>query len=222
MTSATLSPDGSRILTASADNTARIWEAASGKPLATLEGHTSIVTCAAFSPDGSRILTAAADNTARIWDAASGKPLAILQGHTGMLTSAAFSPDGASILTASDDATARLWDARSGKPLVIFQGHTKALTSAAFSSDGTRVLTASDDTTARVWLLLRANVPAPSWFADLLDAAATKHFDEDGDLRDYEWEEWQRLRSRVRASVLADRTRYGAIGRWFFGDSPAR
>ena len=73
-------PDGSRILTASYDNTARLWDR-DGKPLATLKGHTDMVTSAVFAPDGGRILTASDDNTARLWDL-DGKPLAILKGHT--------------------------------------------------------------------------------------------------------------------------------------------
>ena len=69
VSSAAFSPDGSRIVTASQDGTARIWDAASGKEMAILRGHDSVVCSAAFSPNGSRIVTASADHTARIWDA---------------------------------------------------------------------------------------------------------------------------------------------------------
>ena len=81
MNSAAFSPDGSRIVTASADNTARVWDAATGKAIAVLSGHEGRVNSAAFSPDGSRIVTASADNTARVWDAATGKAIAVLSGH---------------------------------------------------------------------------------------------------------------------------------------------
>jgi len=148
VSSAVFSPDGERILTASYDQTARVWDL-SGKQLGTLQGHTEIVNSAVFSPDGQRILTASADHTARVWNL-SGKELATLQGHTGVVLSAVFSPDGQRILTASYDQTARVWDL-SGKQLMTLKGHTAAVNSAVFSPDGQRILTASDDNTARVW-----------------------------------------------------------------------
>ena len=69
--SAAFSPDGSRIVTASDDRTARIWDAASAKEIAVLSGHDNRLWSAAFSPDGLRIVTASGDKTARIWDVAS-------------------------------------------------------------------------------------------------------------------------------------------------------
>ena len=57
MWSAAFSPDGSRIVTASNDKTARVWDAATGIAIAVLSGHEGPVWSAAFSPDGSRIVT---------------------------------------------------------------------------------------------------------------------------------------------------------------------
>jgi WD40 repeat protein len=103
------SPDGTRVLTGSQDNTARLWDAATGKAVATLAGHTAPVEAVAFSPDGTRAVTASWDNTARLWDAATGKTVATLTGHSGPLWAVAFSPDGTHVLTGSEDNTARLW-----------------------------------------------------------------------------------------------------------------
>ena len=115
--SAVFSPDGARVLTASYDNTARLWDAASGQELRVLRGHEHQVNSAVFSPDGARVLTASDGNTARLWDAASGQELRVLRGHECSVYSAVFSPDGARVLTASADNTARLWDAASGQEL---------------------------------------------------------------------------------------------------------
>ena len=68
--SAALSPDGKYLLTASWDQTARIWDAATGQEVRTLSGHTDRVNSAAYSPDGRHLVTASGDLTARIWDVA--------------------------------------------------------------------------------------------------------------------------------------------------------
>ncbi|WP_017718343.1 nSTAND1 domain-containing NTPase, partial [Kamptonema formosum] len=148
VTSASFSPDGKRILTASSDNTARVWDS-TGKLLSELKGHQGPVISASFSPDGKRILTASWDKTARVWDS-TGKLLSELKGHQGDVTSASFSPDGKRILTASSDNTARVWDS-TGKLLSELKGHQGPVISASFSPDGKRILTASWDKTARVW-----------------------------------------------------------------------
>ena len=67
VTSAQFSPDGTRLVTASDDKTARLWETESGKLLATLQGHEGAVYSAQFSPDGKRIVTGSDDKTARLW-----------------------------------------------------------------------------------------------------------------------------------------------------------
>ncbi len=153
MLSAAFSPDGFRVVTASADKTARVWDAATGAVLATLSGHGDWVNSAAFSPDGSRVVTASFDNTARVWDAATGAVLATLSGHRDRVVSAVFSRDGTHIVTASADDTARVWDAITGAALATLWGHANQVVSAAFSPNGSGVVTASVDGTVRLWRL---------------------------------------------------------------------
>jgi WD40 repeat protein len=148
---AAFSPDGKSIVTTAEGNTARVWDADTGKLLATLTGHTGPVNHASFSPDGNRVVTASQDATARVWDAQSGNLVATLSWPNVEVRVAAFSPDGQRIVTAGTDNTARVWDSQSGALLVTLSGHSAVVYDAAFSPDGTRVVTASDDHTARVW-----------------------------------------------------------------------
>ena len=97
-------------MTASVDKTARLWDAASGKPIGEPMKHEGGVISAQFSPDGQRVVTASEDKTARLWDAASGKPIGEPMKHEDGVYSAQFSPDGQRVVTASEDKTARLWD----------------------------------------------------------------------------------------------------------------
>ena len=101
---AVFSPKGQRIVTASRDKTARIWNAQTGQQIGPpLIGHEDYVRSAEFSPDGTRIVTASEDKTVRIWNAETSQQIGPpLIGHT-WVSSAKFSPDCKFIVTASYD-----------------------------------------------------------------------------------------------------------------------
>ncbi|NEO35990.1 MAG: TIR domain-containing protein [Moorea sp. SIOASIH] len=154
VTSAVFSPDGSRILTASKDTTAKLWNL-KGELIKTLAGHSARVNSAVFSTDGNTIVTTSEDKTAKLWDK-EGKLLNTLQRHDCVrngqcqVNSAVFSPDGQTILTASDDNTATLWN-KKGKLINTLRGHKDIVVSAVFSPDGKKIITASRDKTAKLW-----------------------------------------------------------------------
>ncbi len=149
----TISPgrDNKRVITAGADNTARIWNHVTGELISTLTGHKDRVNSAVFNPDGTLVVTSSNDTTATIWDADSGKPLLTLIGHEGVVNNAVFSPDGNYVLTAGGDKTARIWDVKTGKESLKLTGHQDALNSAIFSPDGKYIVTASKDKTAMIF-----------------------------------------------------------------------
>ena len=105
------SPEGTRVATASADHTARVWDARSGQPVSSPLNHQDSVVAVAWSPDSTRVATASWDRTARVWDARSGQPLSPPLEHQGAVDAVAWSPDGTRVATASADKTARIWDA---------------------------------------------------------------------------------------------------------------
>ena len=150
VTSASFSPDGTLVVTASVDGTARVWEAATGAAVGPPMRHEDVVYSASFSPDGSRVVTASGDGTGRIWETASGGAVGQPMRHEGVVYSAVFSPDGTRVVTASEDGTVRVWEAASGaavgQPI-----REDTVTSAVFSPDGARVVAATWDGAARVW-----------------------------------------------------------------------
>src|SRR5262249_11760235 len=91
------------------DGTARLRDAATGRPIGEPLHHPGYVTAVAFSPDGKTALTGGEDRTARLWDAATGQRIGKPFQHEGTVSAVACSPDGKILLTASEDQTARLW-----------------------------------------------------------------------------------------------------------------
>ncbi|QQS28466.1 MAG: CHAT domain-containing protein [Sphingobacteriales bacterium] len=144
---AVFSPDGSKILTASADNSAIVWFLSSGD--------TSVYRCparvnyATFSPDGAQILVALSNDTAILYNT-NHSIAAIFAGHLNEVSAAVFSPDQQKILTASWDNTAKIWDTH-GNLLQTIPAHEDYLTWATFSPSGDYILTTSVDKTAKLW-----------------------------------------------------------------------
>jgi WD40 repeat protein len=166
---AVLSPDGRTLLTVSDGHTrhkavgvfsggydsggaggtgvVRLWDAGTGKLLATLPGRARDDCVPAFSADGRRALVIFQnDPAAHLFEAATGKEVRALQATDNRWAHlvAALSPDGRRVLTAVDDgqrSTAGVWDADTGRLLVRLQGFDGPVTFACFSADGSRLAT---------------------------------------------------------------------------------
>ena len=196
LTSAGFSPDGLKIITASGDHTAALWNANDNQLLFSLP-HDAAVQAAVFSPDGQRAVTADSDGLARVWRVADGQMIATLSGNGLRINTVVFSPDGGQIVTAGRDHTARLWNGLSGELLFILGDvHEPSadinnmsiyddVNEASFSSDGRRIVAANKDGTASVWNAstgrLLVSLPA-TYNAHITqpDAVRTARFSPDG------------------------------------------
>ncbi len=150
--SATFSSDAKLIVTGSWDGTAKVWDAASGKVLRTLN---TLVTSACIASDGQLIATGHDDGATSLWDTMSGKELLVLRGHTARINSVQFSPDSKQIVTASFDHTAKVWSAARQQGFLSLIGHRMGMDLAAVSSDGHLLVTVESDSNqvAKVWEL---------------------------------------------------------------------
>jgi WD40 repeat protein len=149
---AAISPNNTRVITGSADDTVRIWSGRSGRRIHTLTEHAGNPVAVAFSPKGEFVATASTDGTGRIWRTSDWGLTSVLTGHTNALTNIAFSDDDEHVVTAGRDGTARISHVESGDELIVLPGHRGWVTSAAFTGGaGSPVVTASGDGSLRVW-----------------------------------------------------------------------
>ena len=144
------SPDGSKLISGSADHTAILWDTvhddagARGtepKLLHRLEGHKAEIYAVGFSPDGSRAVTGSFDNDLRLWRVADGMEIAHMTGHGDKVQSLAVAPDG-TIASGDRSGEIRLWDSagRDGRFLRVLARQGTAVGSLSFSPDGKLLL----------------------------------------------------------------------------------
>lgn len=105
------SRDGRFIATTGADNTVRTWEAATGKALQTLSGHTKEVFMVAWSADGETLASGGVDTSVRLWDVKTGKVRHVLKEHDSYVHGLAWSPDGKTLAALDFNGTVIWWDA---------------------------------------------------------------------------------------------------------------
>ncbi len=143
-----ISPDGSRIMSGSFDQSAILWAPDQEAALAILRFHAGAVNAVAALPD-ERFATAGEDGRIAIWRGAEPIPVVVLEAHGGPIVGLAASPDGEAIASASWDGTARMTPLRGG-PARVLEGHRGNVNAVAFSSEG-RLVTAGYDATLRIW-----------------------------------------------------------------------
>ena len=153
-----VSPDGALLATASADASAKLWEASSGRLLHTLSGHTAGVWVARFSPDGKEVATASSDGTVRIWEVATGQERSRLDGVSQGIAAVAWHPSGRE-LAATGWRRSRergvwglvtVWQPATSGRREIEHG-IKPIVTVAYSPDGARLAAGTWDFDVAVW-----------------------------------------------------------------------
>jgi WD40 repeat protein len=149
------SPDGRYVVTGGQDNTARLWETATGLEIRKFEGHRAVVLGVAFTPDGRNILTSSADASVRLWDLATGKQIRQFTGEREEMTSVTVSNDGR-MVAAGNGMTVRLWELAAAREVRNFPMSSR-VNSVAFSPDGKRVVVGTgaslDPSRIKEWML---------------------------------------------------------------------
>jgi len=158
-------PAGARVVTASLDRTARVWDARTGQTLASLVGHSAPVLSACFDHRGERLTTTSSDRSAKLWR--GGVVEQTLEGHTREVTVGAFSPDDRILATAGADDHVILWDVGSGRILVDEQHHADEVSGLAFAGRD-RLISVGADGQLLLWDVGQER-RSPSEIATILD-----------------------------------------------------
>jgi len=145
------STDSMSVLTASADGTARLWEAATGRQTGCFSASGEEVNCVDLSPDGRMVASGGIDERVHLWNAATGAKIHELSGFNSAVWSVAFSPDGKRLAVGSQDRVARIFDTATGDELLQLRSHTGSVMSIAWSPDGRFLATGAYDQKVIVW-----------------------------------------------------------------------
>jgi WD40 repeat protein len=142
------SPDGKRLVSASADRTAITWLLPSGKPDQVLTGHRDYVSTIVGGAQGV-LVTGSYDGTVRLWR--PGKTAEILDRRRGAVMAVALSADGKRVAVGGLDGVITFMDIHSRKNSLRLLGHKTWVNSLSFDAKGVRLASGSSDGTARLW-----------------------------------------------------------------------
>eukprot|EP00906_Rhabdomonas_costata_P036969 RCo051909 len=148
-----MSPDGTRVVSGSDDDTFKVWNLHSRKEEHTIKGHTGWVNSVAMTLDGTLLVSGSRDKTIKVWDCNSWKEVRCLSGHTGPVNAIAITPDGTRVVSGSGDETVKVWSLPSGEQEFDLTGHTDSVRAVLTSPDGMRLVSGGDDCTIKVWIL---------------------------------------------------------------------
>jgi len=155
------------LVTASEDNTVKVWDADSGGYERTLTGHTDTVNACQFNKDGSILATTSTDTTVRLWDFGKENDgtfacTKTLLGHDHTVSFATFSKDGEFLFSCSRDKTIKMWELESGHCKMTFEGkgtegHSDWVRVVRQSPDETRLASCGLDHAICIWDIKTGN-----------------------------------------------------------------
>lgn len=151
--SVSFNADGTRLVSASADFTVKVWDADAGELMVPFGGdhsHGWIVLGAMFDPSGDKVLSFGEDDNAIIWDAETGEQIWGI-GAEGTMRGGVFSPDGTYVALASADNSIGLLSAETGDVLFQADAHEGGARGAVFAPTRAEFMTHGSDGKIRIW-----------------------------------------------------------------------
>ena len=144
--------DGTRIITASYDTTAKLYDAQTLQCLKTFAGKTDALRTAALSNNGKFLVTGSDGKKINIWNAETGVLEHSLE-HTAKAASVAVSPDNRLLAAGALALDIKLWNIETGEEFAPLSGHRNTVFALAFNPvlSGKQLASASADGTVMIW-----------------------------------------------------------------------
>lgn len=127
-----VSPTDQHFVTASDDQTLKVWAFGERREERTLTGHGWDVKCVDWHPHKGLIMSGGKDNLVKFWDPRRESDLTTLHGHKNTVQTCRFSPDGLLAATGSRDQSVRVFDLRAMKDLAVLKGFEREVCSLAW------------------------------------------------------------------------------------------
>ncbi|KAH7729734.1 guanine nucleotide-binding protein subunit beta-1 [Aphelenchoides avenae] len=149
--------DNKSILTASADNTCRLYDCDTSKRVTSFVGHTAGCMYTSMRPnDASTFVSASCDSSAKLWDVRTPRCLETYPGHKAAINSVEFLSSGYQFISGSDDGTCRLFDIRCDEQLAVYENPSlPEISSVGVSKSGRLLFVGDDSMNCTVWDVLR-------------------------------------------------------------------
>lgn len=131
-----VSDDGKFVAGGGIDMAVTVWDLASGKEVAKLQGHTGLITGVDFHPTEQWVVSSSYDQTSKIWDFKQKKLLHSFTDQQICVSDVKFSPDGKFLAIAAWDKTIHVRQAPNWEIKHVLKGHTNMITSIDFNKQG--------------------------------------------------------------------------------------
>ena len=151
--SVAITKDSQRAISASDDNTVKVWNLNLGVEEHTLIGHSDWVRAVAILSDKFQVVSASDDQTIKVWNIHNGELILTIDTQGDLTRVLTLTPDERYLITASDDCIIRIWDLESAQIVGELKGHTGKVNSFAVTKNSRFLISGSDDRSIKVWNL---------------------------------------------------------------------